>query len=324
MVIRGDADENFDRRRYMKFEWTDATFVPPIGSRSHVTQGAFRIFHEGRFVGSQRLDFPAAKKRVRLDALKRCAYCDRDKDDRGQALKLTSEHIIPEALGAGIEVPEASCADCQHVTAEFESSVTTEMFDAVRKGLGLIGKEGVLPKQNFPVDIGGSAAEITFLNAIDHPTILTLPMLFPASAYSDRPSDQNGFFNLQVYNVNCRKEALERNDVRKFSSALIDTARFCQVIAKIAHVACVHTYRGRTIQPLLGRFLRTRLPPRTPSTSHFNHVGCLWQAPRRSSTNLHEVETGRISWLQHKYVAARVQLFASLDMPSYYVVVGHE
>ena len=68
--------------------------------------------------------------------------------------------------------------------------------------------------------------------------------------------------------------------------------------------------------------MRTSFPRGTPCKSHLEHVGCLWQMKDNPSINLHEIEVGKIDWNSQSMHAARVRLFASCDMPSYYVTVG--
>ena len=81
-----------------------------------------RLFGEGIFTGHRIIPFPARKEKKDLEpALGYCAYCDRTHDERVNVLTLTSEHIIADALGCGIELPAASCAVCQKVTAEFNA-----------------------------------------------------------------------------------------------------------------------------------------------------------------------------------------------------------
>ncbi|UTD27522.1 HNH endonuclease [Bradyrhizobium sp. WD16] len=156
------------------------------------------MYREGTFSKEHTIAFPAQKKKVRLKPLGCCAYCGRSQDEHGKPLVLTSEHIIAEALGCGIEVPEASCSDCQRVTSEFESSVTEEMFAPVRRSFSLKGKSGILQKQNFPLDVGTTVTNLVMLAEQHHPTLLTLPQLYPAARYSVRPMYTNGLFNILV------------------------------------------------------------------------------------------------------------------------------
>lgn len=321
--IRGDNFPKVENSRYVKFSWADASRVPPIGQLDYVPKGgAFRIFQEGTFKSERTIAFPAQKKKEQLQPLRCCAYCGRKHDEQGTLLALTSEHIIAEALGCGIELPEASCSDCQRVTAEFERSVTEEMFDPVRRSFALEGKGGVLKKQNFPVDVGTTVANVVMLGERHHPTLLTLPQLYPASRYSRRPVNTNGLFNIQTYNINCRKSDLDKHGIDIFATQVIDVARLCQMVAKIAHVACLSVHGYGSFKPLVADFVRSRLLPEASSTTHFNFVGRIWQPLDKPSQNLHEVDVGKITWAGETLIGARVRLFASYDMPSYHVAVG--
>jgi hypothetical protein len=94
------------------------------------------------------------------------------------------------------------------------------------------------------------------------------------------------------------------------------------MVAKIAHVACLSVHGPGSFNPLVADFVRSPLPPQTPSTTHFNFVGRIWQPPDVPSVNLHEVDVGKISWAGETLIGARVRLFASYGMPSYHVAVG--
>jgi len=284
--------------------------------------GAFRMFEEGTFHGEHLEAFPARKVTRKLKPFGRCVYCGRDRDEHGAPLKLTSEHVIPEYLGAGLELPQATCADCQKNTSEFERTLAEEMFDPVRKSFALQGKNGVLKKTNFPLDVGRETSQNEFIPLVHYPTILVLPMLFPASSYSRRPKDADDPFNFRMFNINAESSWLAKYSLDKFSSQAIDMVRLAQMIAKIAHVYAMYYFGPGTFAPAVADFVRTNFPVGAPCRSHFEHVGCLWQAKDKSSTNLHEVEVGKIDWNRRSAHSVRVRLFASCDMPSYYVTVG--
>lgn len=230
--------------------------------------------------------------------------------------------MIPEYLGAGLELPAASCLDCQKITGEFERSLAEVMFDPVRKSFALDGKDGVLKKTNFPVDVGRETTQHEFIPLVHFPTILVLPMLFPASSYSRRPKDVDEPFNLRMYNINADPALLRKYALDRFSSQAIDMVRLAQMIAKIGHVYAMHYFGTGTFTPTVADFVRTSFPRGAPCKSHLEHVGCLWQMKDNPSINLHEIEVGKIDWNGQSMHAARVRLFASCDMPSYYVTVG--
>lgn len=321
--MRGDVSPSIEGRRYWKFGWNDLGGLPIIGKTDYQPKGgAFRMFAEGVFRAKHLLTFPAQKTKGKMEAFGRCIYCARQKDEHGQPLRLTSEHIIPEFLGAGLELPDASCPTCQKITATFESSIAQDIFDPVRKSFSLVGKDGVLKKTNFPLDIGRETSAHELIPLIHYPTILVLPMLYPAASYSRRPRDADDPFNFRMFNINADPKALQKYAIDQFSSQAIDMVRFAQMIAKIAHVYAMHHLGYGTFKPLVADFVRTDFPPGVRCKSHFEHVGCLWQAKDAKSPNLHEIEIGKIDWNGQSLNAVRVRLFASCDMPSYYVTVG--
>lgn len=309
--------------RYVKFAWEDLDHLPPIGKLDYEPKNhAFRMWEEGKFVGEGTRTLPPVKRKELLPPLGSCVYCQRQADRDGTPLKLTSEHVIPEFLGAGLELPNASCAECQRTTANFEASIATSLFDPVRKVLLLKGKGGLLEKTNFPLDIGRETTQHEFIPIRHYPTILVMPNLFPAASYSRRSPTSYDLFNIVMFNINADSHYLQRYDLSEFSSQAIDLVHFAQMIAKIAHVYGTYHFRPFGFRPTLTAFLREDIPRGSPYTGHLEHVGCLWQRRLPPSESLHEIEVGRMLWQGKSMCAVRVQLFASYGMPSYYVTIG--
>ena len=65
-----------------------------------------------------------------------CIYC------RGGGVpgRLTLEHIIRESLGGMLELPEASCHDCQAITGAFEGEDAGKLFRPIRRQLNFPSK----------------------------------------------------------------------------------------------------------------------------------------------------------------------------------------
>ncbi|WP_210245793.1 hypothetical protein [Ciceribacter naphthalenivorans] len=320
----GDPPTDREPTRYVKFAWRDLSNLPPIGKLDYAPKRpqAFRIFQEGEFEGRHTHVLPAIKRREVLPALGRCVYCRRQQDACGRRLNLTSEHVIPEFLGAGLELAASSCFDCQRTTSDFESSIAASMFGPVRRALVLKGKGGILERTNFPLDIGREISRREFIPLRHYPTILVMPNLYPASSYSRRSPHSDDLFNFQVFNVNAEPKYLRQYDLEGFSSQSIDLVRFCQMIAKIAVVYGTHYFGFDTFNPTVVDFVRTDFPPGNPATGHFANVGCLWRRKRLATESLHEIEVGEMRWQGKTMAAVRVQLFASYGMPSYYVTIG--
>lgn len=319
----GDSPLAGPARRYWKFAWADLAALPAIGAMDYAPKGgrAFRTFAEGKFKGEHLEAFSAVKTRKDLPGFGSCVFCGRNRDSDGNALKLTSEHVISEFLGAGLELPDASCNDCQKTTSRFEASIAQEMFDPVRKSFALAGKSGVLKKSNFPLDVGRELTEHEYIPLAHYPTILVMPSLYPASTYSRRAPNADEPFNFRLYNINADAALLQRYSLDAFSSQAIDMVGFAQLIAKVAHVYAMHHFRSTPFVPAVAEFLRTDFPKDSAAPNYLEHVGCLWQQKDEMTTNLHEIEVGHMMWNGSSTRAVRVRLFASCGMPSYYVTV---
>jgi HNH endonuclease len=76
------------------------------------------------------------KRRHVYPPVGKCIYCRSD----GLPRQLTLEHIIPESLGGMLELPEASCHDCQAITSAFEGENAGKLFRPIRRQLHLPSK----------------------------------------------------------------------------------------------------------------------------------------------------------------------------------------
>lgn len=281
-----------------------------------------RLFAQGEFTGEHVERLPAIKRRKRLEDLGYCAYCGQIADSSGNKIELSSEHIIPEFLGSGLELPASSCAACQKATSVVEYTIAREMFGPVRRSLGLRGKDGVLPNVNFPLDVGSYTSEEIFMPIAHYPTVLVLPALFPASTYSRRSPDSADPFNFLLYNINADSDLLTQYAIDGVSTQSIDLVRFVQMIAKIAHSYASHYWRDTPFAHTVSDVVRTIHPPQQPAVGHLAHVGCLLGTPNAPTAALHEIEVGQMRWGGIRRRAVRVRLFASYGMPSYYVTVS--
>jgi hypothetical protein len=315
-----EVPPNSAGRRCLKFSWNGPQHLPPKGQMTYSPTGLTRRWQAGRFTGSGTKGLPREKVGERLPPLRRCAFCG-VRSTAEAPVEFPDEHIVPEFLGAGLELREATCPKCQKVTSTFEGSIARQMFDPIRKAMDLRGKRGRMLKSKFPVDVGREVSDPRTLPIADHPTILTFPNLFPASSFSCRPPGTDGVYNVLMLNLNVDEAALAKHGIGMFSTQIIDTVRFCQVLAKIAHVYAVHVHGFDGFEHLVADFVRTDFPRGAEFASRFDHVGGMLR-PEPASDNLHEIEPGHIEWGGEALLAVRVRLFACLDFPSYYVTVG--
>lgn len=321
--MRGEPSQNSQVRRYWKFHWNSLAALPPVGKVDYQPKGgAFRMYSEGQFSGECSEYFPIEKQNRKLSPLGYCVYCGDQAWLRSAEQPLTSEHIIPEFLCAGLEIQEASCFTCQKITSKIESTLARELFDPVRASLQLKGKKGVLHKRRFRIDTGAQSTSTTVLAVDDYPSMIVLPFLYPASIYSSRPERFDEFFNLRLYNISANQSVLSSLNIDKFSSLHIDIVYFSQFLSKIALSFASSYWRDGAFSSIIREFIRKDYSVIEPDFTHLTRVGCLWQTKERQSQVLHEVEAGMMHWNGQASRTVRVRLFAKFGMPSYYVTVG--
>src|SRR5258707_13332584 len=77
-------------------------------------------------------------------AVGKCIYCDAKVYSTRVGIRSTpfgDEHIIAEGLGGKLELPEASCQKCEHITGRIvEQDVLLRTLKSVRLHLGIRGK----------------------------------------------------------------------------------------------------------------------------------------------------------------------------------------
>ncbi|WP_156957859.1 hypothetical protein [Paracidovorax oryzae] len=315
--------------RYIKYNFRDFSNFPKVGKIAYTPTGAFRIYDEGVFNSIHSISFPAQKNKgdKKLSPMNFCVYCRRTHDKQGAKLQLTSEHIIPEFLGACLELPASSCSDCQEITSDFERSLAKELFLGPRTQMGIQGKKiegrSAPMKKSLLADAGAENNDYFVASLADHPTVLVLPVLFPAASVSSKPKINNEILRLAVCNLNVSEDKLSNFGIKSFSSQHIDLIRFAQLICKIALAYSMHYFRETPFIVLVDKFITRKFLPQDSAVDHFEHVGVLWNRPTPKSENLHEIEVGEIIKNGVRFCVVRVQLFACYGMPSYYATVGY-
>jgi hypothetical protein len=239
-----------------------------------------------------------------------CIYCHRTPP----TVKLTEEHIIPEGLGGRMVLPEASCDDCSDETHAFEGHVSGRMIGDVRRHFGVRGKKRKRPRHPtaYVEREGETHAVQVPLEA--HPAVLAMPVFGPPGILFDFPKTDELQTELKVINfigdLNERILALGGTvQTRPFS-----IEPFGRMLCKIAHAFAYAEARGEFDAYLEGK-IRGERP------LHLSHyVGCsIIDEPDGNSTNtLHQIGLS----FHNRYVVIRIRLFAIVDGPVYWVVVG--
>jgi hypothetical protein len=113
-----------------------------------------------------------------------------------------------------------------------------------------------------------------------------------------------------------------RRGLRQFASPRLDSVRFCQLLAKIAHAYAVSVFGLQNFKPTLTSFIRDEFDdPRSDYREKYYYVG---GDPTKyaASDDLHEIGWGVFVDGNTMHLVVALRLFAYLGAPVYQVVVG--
>lgn len=256
------------------------------------------------------------------DAVSKCIYCPAtvySERPGGRRHPMGAEHIIAEGLGGTLELPEASCQNCERITgALVESDVVGRTLKALRVHLKLRGKKKRPPPDTLPLQrTHPGEPEIDVPIPVgDYPIMFGMPIYGAPSLFAGGSGGGQMTVAFSLVLVSHDPVKLRtRYGVTSFATAYWDTHMLFRMLAKIGHAFATAEIAGKFKPALLDMIL-------SGTTDAFNHIG---GDPYRSglpSKALHELALGYQRANGKDYVVARIRLFARHQGPVYYVVVG--
>jgi hypothetical protein len=260
--------------------------------------------------------------RHRYPPVGKCIYCGRT-GKLGETLG--EEHIIPISFEGNLILPSASCLCCGKKTSAFESHCVNGMAYTARPHLGIRGRQKRSFSSRGRVLIDrGSYTESRSVPLHEHPGALIVPILpYPTALTGALPVDRDIPLPTQAairpMTPDLATRAQKIMDGRGIDLAkALKAIEFYRLLAKIAHAfTTAELGVGGFIPCLLSLILRAQRPM---FADHF--VGSAFGDDPRSP-RLHDV--GFISPIKDgplEMIVVRIRLFASLSMPTHYVVSG--
>lgn len=256
----------------------------------------------------------------RLPPVGRCIYCRATEYTPGSKRKLSDEHIVGEGLGSRLILREASCNDCAEKTRAVEGAILRTLLWAPRRQLKLRGKRRPRIEKDYPVTAIVAGRDVVLRLPLEaHPTCLLMVklnaprLLLPARSYSPI----QGAWALELNDFN----EMVRRGMPHFTSPALDTLKFCQLLAKIAHGYAVSIFGLDNFHPLLPEFIRREFATNEKWPDCYNLVG---GDPTEygPSEPLHVLGWGVAPTGGVDYLVVAIRLFAALGAPVYHVVVG--
>jgi hypothetical protein len=253
---------------------------------------------------------------TRYDAVGRCIYCGATRYSGAEIRPLSDEHIIAEGLSGTLVLPRASCRSCAKVTGKIEGNVLRTILWAPRTLMNLRTKRPRERPTKFTAMATVSGKDVNIdLPIEDYPTMLFFPGLGPPGILVGRARELGDMRQMWTYNMNLNLKTFAKYGIQSMASAVMDTHRFSQMLAKISHSFAVARLGLEGFTPLL----LDHILGAGESPWHFVGGGNDDPPP---SLALHEIGHQECDTNGKRYLMVRVRLFAGLGAPDYLVVTG--
>lgn len=254
----------------------------------------------------------------------RCIYCDATEFIPGTGRKLSEEHIVSEGLGGVIVLPEASCEVCAKTTTKIEGNILRTVLWTPRRHLKIRGKKRKRDERTFPLTAVVDGKDVPLhLPLNEHPALLFLLRLQAPGILLGRPEEFSGIAGIWMQElISDSINEMRDRGLPSFASPSIDTVRFCQMLAKIAHGFAVAELGLDGFKPLLLEQLILReLAPKENWCGCYRLVGGDTRdyAPDDA---LHVMGWGVDQRGDKHFLVVAVRLFANLGAPVFHVIAG--
>lgn len=256
----------------------------------------------------------------------RCIYCGSDGGDEG----LTDEHVVPHCLAIDAYIPEASCTRCNKTTSYLEGYAGRHIFGPMRKHFRIQSrrKEIDLGVADLIVTKTDGSKETRQISRSDLPAFVALPVLPPPGLFYGRVPEPITVFEPWVWFADHLDRYvapfLGKNDAGWELHTTVNTLRFAQMLAKIAHASVVGWLGLDAFQPFLpplilgennnaGYWVGGAAPPTAAGPAQ----------PYSKDTHHHTLEIRPMSSPGKPTVlAVSIRLFLHIGTPTYWVIVG--
>ena len=223
---------------------------------------------------------------------------------------------MPEGLSGTLILPRASCRRCAKETGKIEGNVLRTVLWAPRTHLRMKTKRPKQRPTKFAMQARVNGQDVTIdLPAEDYPTMLFMVKAGPPGLLVGRPREVASFEGAWIKPLNLIGKALNNYGIQSAASPVMDTLRYSQMLAKIAHSYAVAELGSDSFNALLPEFILNG------SGWPYHLVGGE-QNETPPSNALHELGLEYREGSDGRYLVAHIRLFANLGAPNYLVVVG--
>ncbi|MBN8543189.1 MAG: hypothetical protein J0M34_02890 [Alphaproteobacteria bacterium] len=254
-----------------------------------------------------------------------CIYCD-------STLNLTDEHIIPYGIGGTWKIPDASCKSCAKITTSFERTCQRIILGPLRMYYDMPTRRPQERPETLPLKVKlTSESDWSYIpiERESYPFLVLFPHYDLPLVLSDLP--QEGRLDSATKKFWIRGAFFER-DMNRYLQGVVDrfkiaavmpeakfqTHEFSLLLSKIAHCFACAELGLNGFKPFLKKIITNQ-----DTTKSKLYVGDLTkaEAPQQS---MHEVSFYSEHTNRPDLIVVRIRLFAKLETPTYFVVVGEK
>jgi hypothetical protein len=248
-----------------------------------------------------------------LGRIGRCIYC-------GATEGLSDEHVVPKALGGPAQLYDATCRDCQKITARFERRVLHEQLLPFRTRLGLPTYRPSKRPKDFPARVRHGKEWMDVRLPLDQYTAVAPFLRFPPPGVVEGREVSAAIRLRGVAVTVVPRDGIGNDPPRRAGADAVKQnvplypAEFMRMLAKIAWGFSVSLFGLDRIDPaILGVILGT-------DRDLARWVGC----PPPGMAVFDEPTAHlciRVADVKG-FVVAWIRLFGAMGAPEYMVVVG--
>ena len=262
------------------------------------------------------LDF----KYTKFGPVDRCIYCGTD-------VELTDEHIIPYALGGGLQLVKASCLECAGMTHKFEGVVGRQIFGPIRTRFEFPTRHKKDRPAHMPLTVlRGGVREQVEIARQEHPAFTPVAWLQPCKILDGYEGLQRPIRIKILANEGVTAEQLGSDTIE--IEATFNLLAFQRFLAKIAHCFAVLNLGLDGFDPwLVPLILRSEGDGEVWIGGDFNELP---PDSRPDRSNAHSMQLSLYKTKTHGQVCGvTIRLFcnwfvepAPFGMPKYHAIVG--
>ena len=245
-----------------------------------------------------------------------CIYCEQPPKLDEQ---LTTEHVIPFALGGNETFSKASCKICGYRTSAFEAKVLRGAFYALREKLRLPSRTKDRPDTLPLFSVNGDEGRRVQIPLSEYPVTLPLPRYTKAKILNEVDFSAEPRKPWIFAESKDLSNLTDKYGIYQFATMSINSLSFGRMICKIGNSWVTKQLNGRQFFPFLQKII---LEDRGYDFLNFVGISHFNAPPSGAGAIEHKLRLFEHPHELGRLLICEVTLFANLGAPTYHAIVG--